>query len=130
MNEAFDVLQTRNANGGGITGMPTGYTEFDEMTAGLQPSDLLILAARPAMGKTSLALNIAEYATLKTRKACVVFSMEMSAPQLAFRLISSIGRINQQRLRTGQLADEDRAEERGVGKEGGSTCRSRWCQYH
>src|SRR3546814_8435979 len=86
-----------------ISGVPTCYTAFDLVTAGLQPSDLLILAARPAMGNTSLALNIAEYATLKTRKACVVFSMEMSAPQLVFRLISSIGRINQQRLRTGQL---------------------------
>src|SRR3546814_8829885 len=69
MNEAFDVLQTRNANGGGITGMPTGYTEFDEMTAGLQPTDLLILAARPAMGKTTLALNIAEYAAIKTKRS-------------------------------------------------------------
>ncbi len=58
--EAFDVLQTRHANGGSITGLPTGYTEFDEMTAGLQPTDLIILAARPAMGKTTLALNMAE----------------------------------------------------------------------
>jgi replicative DNA helicase len=107
MREAFTVLQARYENQSDVTGVPTGYTEFDLITAGLQPSDLLILAARPAMGKTSLALNIAEYAALKTRKACVVFSMEMSAPQLAFRLISSIGRINQQRLRTGQLEDED-----------------------
>src|SRR3546814_8700058 len=107
MNEAFDVLQTRNANGGGITGMPTGYTEFDEMTAGLQPTDLLILAARPAMGKTTFALNIAEYAAIKTKKAVAVFSMEMSASQLALRLISSNGRVNATRLRTGPLADED-----------------------
>src|SRR5690606_9306563 len=60
MAEAFDVLQTRHANGGGLTGLPTGYTEFDQMTAGLQPTDLIILAARPAMGKTTFALNIAE----------------------------------------------------------------------
>src|SRR3546814_19452735 len=93
MSEAFDVLQTRYANGGGITGMPTGYTEFDEMTAGLQPTDLLILAARPAMGKTTFALNIAEYAAIKTKKAVAVFSMEMSASQLALRLISSNGQI-------------------------------------
>ena len=105
--EAFDVLQTRYANGGGITGLPTGYTEFDEMTAGLQPTDLLILAARPAMGKTTLALNIAEYAAIKTKKAVAVFSMEMSASQLALRLISSNGRVNATRLRTGQLEDED-----------------------
>jgi replicative DNA helicase len=107
MSEAFDVLQTRYANGGGITGMPTGYTEFDEMTAGLQPTDLLILAARPAMGKTTFALNIAEYAAIKTKKAVAVFSMEMSASQLALRLISSNGRVNATRLRTGQLEDED-----------------------
>lgn len=107
MKEAFDVLQTRFASGGSITGLPTGYEEFDEMTAGLQPTDLLILAARPAMGKTTLALNIAEYAALKTRKAVAVFSMEMSASQLALRLISSNGRINATRLRTGQLEDED-----------------------
>jgi replicative DNA helicase len=107
MAEAFDVLQTRHANGGGITGLPTGYTEFDQMTAGLQPTDLIILAARPAMGKTTFALNIAEYAAIKTRKAVAVFSMEMSASQLALRLISSNGRINATRLRTGQLEDED-----------------------
>ncbi|HRP73904.1 MAG TPA: replicative DNA helicase, partial [Luteimonas sp.] len=107
MREAFDILQTRHANGGGITGMPTGYTEFDEMTAGLQPTDLLILAARPAMGKTTLALNMAEYAAMKTKKAVAVFSMEMSASQLALRLISSVGRVNATRLRTGQLEDED-----------------------
>jgi replicative DNA helicase len=107
MQEAFDVLQTRYANGGGITGLPTGYTEFDEMTAGLQPTDLLILAARPSMGKTTLALNMAEYAAMKTKKAVAVFSMEMSASQLALRLISSVGRVNATRLRTGQLEDED-----------------------
>ncbi|WP_149193550.1 replicative DNA helicase [Luteimonas suaedae] len=107
MAEAFDVLQTRYANGGGITGLPTGYEEFDQMTAGLQPSDLLILAARPSMGKTAFAVNIAEYAALKTKKAVAIFSMEMSASQLALRLISSVGRINATRLRTGQLEDED-----------------------
>ena len=105
--EAFDVLQTRHANGGSITGLPTGYTEFDEMTAGLQPTDLIILAARPAMGKTTLALNMAEYAAIKTKKAIAVFSMEMSSSQLALRLISANGRVNATRLRTGQLEDED-----------------------
>jgi replicative DNA helicase len=107
MAEAFDVLQTRFQNGGGITGLPTGYHEFDEMTAGLQSTDLVILAARPAMGKTTLALNIAEYGAMKTRKPVAVFSMEMSSSQLALRLISSVGRINATRLRTGQLEDED-----------------------
>ena len=77
MAEAFDVLQKRYENGGSVTGLPTGYTEFDEMTAGLQPTDLIILAARPAMGKTTLALNIADFAAMKTKKAVAVFSMEM-----------------------------------------------------
>ena len=105
--EAFDVLQTRNQNGGSVTGLPSGYVEFDEMTAGLQPTDLVVLAARPAMGKTTFALNIAEYAALKSKKAVAVFSMEMSAEQLAMRLISSLGRVNAKRLKTGDLEDED-----------------------
>jgi len=107
LSEAFDVLQKRYDAGGAVTGLPTGYTEFDEMTAGLQPTDLLILAARPAMGKTTLALNMAEHAAIRTKKAVAVFSMEMSASQLALRLISSNGRVNAQRLRSGQLEDED-----------------------
>ncbi|HZH43737.1 MAG TPA: replicative DNA helicase [Lysobacter sp.] len=107
LKEAFDVLQTRYESGGSVTGLPTGYTEFDEMTAGLQPTDLIILAARPSMGKTTLALNMAEYAAFRSKKAVAVFSMEMSASQLALRLISSVGRVNAARLRTGQLEDED-----------------------
>ena len=105
--EAFDVLQKRFESGGSVTGLPTGYTEFDEMTAGLQPTDLLILAARPSMGKTTLALNMAEFAAMKSKQPVAIFSMEMSASQLALRLISSVGRINATRLRTGQLEDED-----------------------
>ncbi len=105
--DAFQILQQRYANQGAVTGAPTGLIDFDEKTAGLQPSDLIIVAARPAMGKTSLALNMAQNVALKTKKAVAVFSMEMSASQLAFRLISSLGRVNQQRLRTGQLEDED-----------------------
>ncbi|GAB2654201.1 replicative DNA helicase [Arenimonas aestuarii] len=107
MKDAFQVLQERYENQGNVTGLPTGFADLDELTAGLQPSDLIILAARPAMGKTTLALNIAEFAALKTKKAVAVYSMEMSSSQLAFRLISSIGRINATRLRTGQLEDED-----------------------
>ncbi|HEY1070599.1 MAG TPA: DnaB-like helicase C-terminal domain-containing protein, partial [Thermomonas sp.] len=105
--EAFEVLQKRAENGSGVTGLPTGYVEFDQMTAGLQPTDLVILAARPAMGKTTFALNIAEYGALKSKKAVAVFSMEMSAAQLALRLISSLGRVNATRLKTGDLEDED-----------------------
>ena len=105
--DAFEILQVRASTGGGITGLPTGYDDFDRMTAGLQPTDLIILAARPAMGKTTFALNIAEYAALKSKKAVAVFSMEMSAEQLAMRLISSLGRVNAKRLKTGDLEDED-----------------------
>ena len=107
LHEAFEVLKQRQESGGGVTGLPTGYTDFDEMTAGLQPTDLIILAARPAMGKTTLALNMAEFAAMKSKKPVAVFSMEMSASQLALRLISSLGRVNATRLRTGQLEDED-----------------------
>ena len=107
MKDAFQLLQERYENQGAVTGLPTGFHDFDEMTAGLQNSDLIILAARPAMGKTTLALNMAEYGAIKTKKAVAVYSMEMSASQLAFRLISSIGRVNATRLRTGQLEDED-----------------------
>ena len=107
LKDAFEVLRVRSESGGTVTGLPTRYTEFDMMTAGLQPPDLVILAARPAMGKTTFALNIAEYAAIKSKKAVAVFSMEMSAGQLAMRLISSVGRINATRLRTGQLEDED-----------------------
>jgi replicative DNA helicase len=107
MKDAFQILQERYENQGNVTGLPTGFSDLDEMTAGLQPSDLIILAARPAMGKTTLALNIAEYGAIKTKKAVAVYSMEMSSSQLAFRLISSIGRVNATRLRTGQLEDED-----------------------
>ena len=107
LKDAFEVLRVRSESGGTVTGLPTGYTEFDMMTAGLQPTDLVILAARPAMGKTTFALNIAAYAAIKSQKAVAVFSMEMSAGQLDMRLISSVGRIHAARLRTGQPEDED-----------------------
>lgn len=90
-----------------ITGLATGFEKFDEMTSGLQPSDLIIVAGRPSMGKTSFVMNIAENAAIKHRKPVAVFSMEMSGEQLAMRMISSLGRINQQNLRTGRLEDSD-----------------------
>lgn len=90
-----------------ITGLPTGWGDFDEMTSGLQAGDLVIVAGRPSMGKTTFAINIAEYAAIKKRVPVAIFSMEMPGEQLAIRLLSSMGRINQQRLRTGRLEDED-----------------------
>jgi replicative DNA helicase len=107
VKEAFQILHQRYESKGAVTGLATGFTDLDEMTAGLQPADLIIVAARPSMGKTALAVNMAEHAAIKSRKAVAIFSMEMSASQLAFRLISSLGRIDQQHLRSGDLADED-----------------------
>ena len=107
VKEAFQILHQRYESKGSVTGLATGFADLDELTAGLQPSDLIILAARPSMGKTALAVNMAEHAAIKSKKAVAIFSMEMSASQLAFRLISSLGRINQQHLRTGDIQEEE-----------------------
>lgn len=90
-----------------ITGLATGYAKLDERTAGLQRADLIIVAGRPSMGKTALAMNVVEHAVLKQDKPVLVFSMEMPAESLILRMLSSIGRIDQQRLRNGQLLEED-----------------------
>lgn len=90
-----------------ITGVPTGFTDFDNMTAGLQASDLIIVAGRPSMGKTAFAVNLAEHAVMKDEGAVIIFSMEMPSESLAMRILSSMGRIEQQRLRSGQLEDDD-----------------------
>ena len=90
-----------------VTGVRTGYYDLDRTTAGLQKGDLIVLAARPSMGKTAFALNIAEHVCVKEELPVVVFSMEMGASQLALRMVGSLGRINQQHLRTGKLADDE-----------------------
>lgn len=90
-----------------ITGVPTGYSDIDKMTAGLQPSDLVILAGRPSMGKTALAMNIAQHAALMEKTGVAIFSLEMSKEQLTMRLLSSVGHIDSQRIRTGKLQTED-----------------------
>lgn len=90
-----------------ITGLPTGFSDFDEKTSGLQDGDLVIVAGRPSMGKTTFAMNIAEHAVIKTGKPVAVFSMEMPAEQLVMRMLSSLGRIDQHRIRTGKLNDDD-----------------------
>ena len=107
VKEAFQILHQRYESKGSVTGLATGFADLDELTAGLQPSDLIIVAARPSMGKTALAVNFAEHAAMRSKKAVAIFSMEMSASQLAFRLISSLGRINQQHLRTGDIQEEE-----------------------
>jgi replicative DNA helicase len=90
-----------------VTGIPTGFSDLDSMTSGFQPGDLIIVAGRPSMGKTAFSLNIAENVALDTNKAVAVFSMEMAATQLAMRMIGSVGRLDQHRMRTGRLEDED-----------------------
>lgn len=90
-----------------ITGMPTGYHDFDEMTSGLQPSDLVIIAGRPSMGKTVLGINIAEHVAIKSRAPVLIFSMEMPGEAIVMRMLSSLCRIDQLRIRTGKLTDED-----------------------
>jgi len=102
-----DRIDTLHQSDGDITGVSTGYTEFDTMTAGLQPGDFVVVAGRPSMGKTALAVNIAENAAIGSKVPTVIFSMEMPAQQLAFRMISSLGRVDQTHLRTGNFPDED-----------------------
>ena len=104
--ERIDQLFQRD-NPSDVTGVPTGYKDLDMMTSGLQPGDLVIIAGRPSMGKTSLALNIAEYVAIDTGLPAAIFSMEMSSTQLVSRLIGSVGKLNQHKMRTGQLDDND-----------------------
>lgn len=107
LKEAMEKIEELNAFEGDITGIPTGYLDFDRLTAGLQPSDLIIVAGRPAMGKTTFAMNIAENAAIKHGKSVAVFSMEMASIQLVMRMFSSVGQIDQGRIRTGTLEDMD-----------------------
>lgn len=102
--EKIDLLYH---NGDAITGLATGLSDLDEMTSGLQPSDLVIVAGRPSMGKTTLVMNMAEHAAIKSGKPVLVYSMEMPADSLAMRMMSSLGRIDQHKIRTGKLDDDD-----------------------
>ena len=90
-----------------VTGVPTGLVDLDEKTSGLQPSDMIIVAGRPAMGKTTFALNLAEHIAIEQRLPVAIFSMEMPGTQLATRFISSVGRIDMQKIRSGRLTDDD-----------------------
>jgi replicative DNA helicase len=104
--ERIDMLYNRD-NPSDVTGLPTGFTDLDRMTSGLQPGDLVIVAGRPSMGKTSLAMNMAEHAALESGMPVGIFSMEMGASQLVMRMLGSVGRLDQHKVRTGRLADED-----------------------
>ncbi len=105
--KTIDRLDMLSHSEGDITGISTGFSDMDRMTAGLQRGDLIVIAGRPSMGKTTFAMNIAENAAIGGNVPVAVFSMEMSAEQLAFRMIGSIGRVSQTHLRTGRLTDED-----------------------
>ncbi|MBK8071155.1 MAG: replicative DNA helicase [Ramlibacter sp.] len=105
--QLLDRVQEMADNPNDITGVPTGFYDLDSMTSGFQPGDLIVLAARPSMGKTALAINIAEHVALNEGLPVAVFSMEMGASQLAVRIVGSIGRIDQSHLRTGKLTDDE-----------------------
>ena len=104
---AIDRIEELYNTGGDITGLTTGFIDLDRMTSGLQPSDLVIVAGRPSMGKTSFAMNLIENAALVSDRPLMVFSMEMPAEQLVIRMLSSLGRIDQSRVRTGKLEQDD-----------------------
>ena len=104
--ERIDHLYHRD-NPSDVTGVPTGYHDLDSKTAGLQPGDLIIVAGRPSMGKTAFALNVAEHVALHSLLPVAVFSMEMSGTQLATRMLGSIAHVDQHKMRTGRLSDQE-----------------------
>ena len=107
LTRAVERVEEMYRSGEAITGIATGFGKFDEKTSGLQKSDLIIIAGRPSMGKTSFAMNLAETAALNGGHSVAVFSMEMPGEQLALRMMSSLGRIDSHNLRTGKLDDQD-----------------------
>jgi replicative DNA helicase len=107
LQNAIDRIEELFNSDGDITGLSTGFKDLDGMTSGLQPSDLVIVAGRPSMGKTSFAMNLVEHAILHQQKPILVFSMEMPADSLIVRMLSSVGRIDQGRIRNGKLEQED-----------------------
>lgn len=107
LTEAVDRIDHLYRSDSALIGISTGYHDLDEMTSGLQASDLIIIAGRPSMGKTAFAMNIVEHAAVHEKRAVLVFSMEMSGSSLAMRLMSSLGRIDQHKVRTGKLEEHD-----------------------
>ncbi|MCA1064429.1 replicative DNA helicase (plasmid) [Rossellomorea sp. AcN35-11] len=107
MVETYDNIEQLHSNQGEITGLPTGFKDLDNITAGFQKNDLIIMAARPSVGKTAFALNIAQGIGTKTNENVAIFSLEMGADQLAMRMLCAEGNIDAQRMRTGQLEASD-----------------------
>lgn len=104
---AVDKIDQLHRSAGAITGIATGFNDLDEMTSGLQKSDLIIVAGRPSMGKTTFVMNLAEYTAMQNKKPVLVFSMEMPADALVMRMIASLGRVDLSNIRSGKLDDED-----------------------
>lgn len=107
LKSAISQLETLSKNDSDVTGVPTGFYDFDKLTSGLHPNELIIIAARPAMGKTAFALNIAVNAALATNKAVAIFNLEMGAEQLMFRMISAASSVEGNKLKTGKLSHDD-----------------------
>ena len=107
LTKAVNRIDEMFRNKGALTGLSTGFTDLDEKTSGLQPSDLIIVAGRPSMGKTAFAMNIAENAAISSKKPVLIFSLEMPGDALALRMMSSLGRIDQHKVRTGALHETD-----------------------
>ena len=107
VNDAIEAIELLHKNKGQVTGVPTGYKVFDDMTSGLHGSEMIVIAARPSMGKTALAMNIAEHVAVDHNKPVGVFSLEMSSPQLVQRLLCSRARVNLQNIRNGFLGKSD-----------------------
>jgi replicative DNA helicase len=107
LDDSFERLGMLAKQDGALRGTPTGFRQLDRVLGGLQRSDLLIIAARPSMGKTAFAMNIAEHVAVQEKKSVGIFSLEMSKEQLVDRLISSMGRVDSWKLRNGQLTEED-----------------------
>ena len=105
--QTFDNIEQLQARDGDVTGIPTGFRDLDKMTAGFQRNDLIIVAARPSVGKTAFALNVAQSVAVKARENVAIFSLEMGADQLVMRMLCAEGNIDAQRLRTGALETED-----------------------
>ncbi len=105
--EAIESIEALYANRGSITGISTGFKMLDEMTSGLHPAEMIVIAARPSMGKTAFAMNIAEHVAIEGRKPVAIFSLEMSAQQLVQRLLCSRARVNSKKVRDGFLAERD-----------------------
>ncbi|BCU83388.1 replicative DNA helicase [Polycladomyces abyssicola] len=105
--ETYEHIEKLHYKKGELTGIPTGYTDLDRMTSGLQPSDLIIIAARPSMGKTAFALNLAQNVAIRSKLPVAIFNLEMSAPQLVMRMLAAEGNIDAQAFRTGNLTEED-----------------------